>query len=83
MSDEDQDYNQFFHGYRAPAPVYNPPNLSEGNDQEPISAVEARKSLEYEKDIKQLQQEVSQLKEALKAIMDLLSKHGASNHPLY
>ena len=67
---DDQDYNQFFHGYRAPAPVYNPPAVGEKTD-------------DYEKDIKQLKQEVSQLKEALKAIMDLLSKHGASNHPLY
>jgi hypothetical protein len=67
---DDQDYNQFFHGYRAPAPVFTPPNLGD-------------KAEDYEKDIKQLKQEVSQLKEALKAIMDLLSKHGASNHPLY
>jgi DNA-directed RNA polymerase subunit L len=67
---DDQDYNQFFHGYRAPAPVFTPPSLDVKTD-------------DYEKDIKQLKQEVSQLKEALKAIMDLLGKHGASNHPLY
>jgi hypothetical protein len=70
MNDDDQDYNQFFHGYRAPAPVFNPPAMGEKNE-------------DYEKDIKQLKQDVSQLKEALKAIMDLVGRHVSNNHPLY
>lgn len=70
---DDQDYNQFFHGYRAPAPVYNPPPIGEKVDD-----------LEkLQKELKEMQQEVAMLKMTLKNLMDAISRHDTSNHPLY
>ena len=70
---DDQDYNQFFHGYRAPAPVYNPPAVGEKNED-----------LEkLQKELKEVQQEVAMLKTALKAIMDMVGRHVPNNHPIY
>lgn len=70
---DDQDYNQFFHGYRAPAPVFTPPALGEKKDD-----------LEkLQKELKEVQQEVAMLKTTLRSLMDAVSRHDASNHPLY
>lgn len=70
-----------FEAYGSRDYEYIVPYDEDEKSAEPTSAIEARKSLEYEKDISQLKQDVHQLKTALKAIMDLLGKQ--SNHPLY
>ena len=55
----------------------------EGEGWTPTEPATVTPTPEYEKDISQLKQDVSQLKAALKSIMDLLGRHVPNNHPLY
>jgi hypothetical protein len=68
----DDDYSQFFHGYRVPMPDYIPPSVAE-----------EEKPKNYDKEIEQLKEDIAVLRQTIKNIIDLIDRHVPNSHPLY